>query len=79
MVDINYEIKSNVPNSTFPAYFSVRYSPIFQTSIDSDNYCCSSVKPVNVHDRVESYKFLSEFCVQNQVYRYLPTYLKNIS
>ena len=41
-------------------YFSVRYTPIFQKSLDLENYCCGEMEEIyNIYD---SLRYLIKFC-----------------
>ena len=42
-------------------HFQVRYTPKFQKSIDSDNYCCNG-KVEEIFENFESIKYLENFC-----------------
>jgi len=42
-------------------FFQVRYTPKFQKSIDTDNYCCDG-RIEEIYDNYESIKYLDNFC-----------------
>jgi hypothetical protein len=79
---VNFEIVDKKCNelkidSSPNGFFQVRYTPKFQKSIDTDNYCCDG-RIEEIYDNYESIKYLAEFCTLSKSSLKLNPFIKLI-